>query len=155
MTLVAFADVVKAASDTGQLQGYTIEVPKAGGRIDSELILVFDWVVGCASRAVTPEVVHDDKVLQGAPIDVRRPDVVAAFPDASEAELSGFRTTVTVPNRGESELLVQAVLQEEGPVPLGVIRARQRRRDEEREQRTISVWTLGEIFRRVLGRGGG
>ncbi len=166
MTSVEIVDVVNADLDAGQLRGRNIEVPKTGSRIDGDTIFVIGWVLGRSSPAVTVEVIYDGKVLQSAPIDVRRPDIAAAFPDASEAELSGFRTTVAIPNTGESELLVQAVLQDEGTIPLGIIRARQRRGDEEQygessiQDRSGPLvrersGRLERFFRRLSGWGGG
>jgi hypothetical protein len=163
---IEIVDVIKADLDVGKLQGRNIEVPKTGSRIDGDTIFVVGWVLGRSSPATTVEIVHDGTVLQSAPIDVRRPDVAAAFPDASEAERSGFRTTVAVPNGDESELLVRAVLQDEGTIPLGIIRARQRRGDEEQygessiQDRSGPLvrersGRLERFFRRLSGWGGG
>jgi hypothetical protein len=114
MALVEIVDVALTELDVELLRGRNIEIPKAGNEIDSGTIRVIGWVLGRSSPALTVEVVHDGTVLQNAPIDVQRPDVADAFPDVSGAEQSGFHTTVAVPDTGESELLVQAVLQNEG-----------------------------------------
>jgi hypothetical protein len=163
---IEIVDVIKADLDVGKLQGRNIEVPKTGSRIDGDTIFVVGWVLGRSSPATTVEIVHDGTVLQSAPIDVRRPDVAAAFPDESKAERSGFRTTLAVPNGDESELLVRAVLQGEDLVPLGVIRARQRRSAEEQKSENNvqdrsgplvqeRSGPLGRFFRRLSGQGGG
>ncbi len=158
MTPIEIVDVVKADLDAGQLRGHNIEAPKPGSRIDNDTIFVAGWVLGQGSPAVTVEVVHDGTVLQSAPIDIRRPDIEVGFPGVAGAEESGFRTAVAAANTGESELLVQAVLQDESRVPLGVIRARQHRRDEEQNSES-SVQDrpgfLERFFRRLSGRGGG
>jgi hypothetical protein len=166
MASVEIVDVALGELDNEQLQGRNIEFPKPGRSIDSDTILVIGWVLGCSSPAVTVEIVHDNTVLQSAPIDVQRPDVAAAFSDTSEAEQSGFRTNVAVPNSGDFEVLVRAVLQDEGTVPLGVIRARQCRSDEEQNSGSSVQDRSGPLvqerskplerfFRRLLGRGGG
>jgi len=166
MALLEIVDVAVAELDTKQLRGRNIEAPKTHKEIDSDKMLLVGWVLGRSSPALTIEVVHDGTVLQNAPIDVQRPDVDAAFPEASAAKQSGFCTTVAIPNTGESELLVQAVLQDEGTVPLGTIRARQRRGDEERNSGSSVQHRSGPLirersgplerfFRRLSGRGGG
>jgi hypothetical protein len=158
MTLVEIVDVALAELNAEQLQGRNIEVPKTGSWIDSDAIRVAGWVLGRRSPAVAVEVVHVGTVLQSAELDVQRPDVADAFPEVSGAEQSGFRTGVIVPDTGESELLVQAVLQDESRVPPGVIRAGQRRSVEEQySESTVKdqPGPLMRFFRRVLGRGGG
>lgn len=158
MTSVEIVDVALTESDAEQLRGRNIEVPKTGSRIDNDTIPIIGWVLGRSSPLVTVEVVHDGRVLQSASIDVRRPDVAAAFTDASEAEQSGFRTTVAVPNTEESELFVQAVFRDESRVPLGIIRARQSGSGKERySESTVhgQSGALRRFLRRGLGRGGG
>jgi hypothetical protein len=158
MALVEIEDVAKTELDAEQLQGRNIEVPKPGSRADSDTIHVVGWVLGRNSPALTVEVVHDGTVIQSAPIDVRRPDVVAAFPEVPGAEQSGFRTNVTIPDTGENELLVQAVLKDESRVPLGIIRARQSRSGEERYGESSVQDQSGPVtrfLRRVFGRGDG
>jgi hypothetical protein len=154
MALIEIVDVALTDLDAEQLRGRNIEVPKTDSRIDSGTIPIIGWVLGRSSPAVTVEVVHNDPVLQNAPIDVQRPDVAAAFPEVPGPERSGFRTTLTVPDTGEGELLVQAVLQEEGRVPLGVVRALQRRSVEERFSECSVQDRSGpftRFLRRVLG----
>jgi hypothetical protein len=155
--LVEIKDVVKTELDAEQLQGRNIEAPKPGGRVDSTTIHVAGWVLGRNSPALTVEIVHDGTVLQGAPIDVDRPDIVAAFPEVPGAEQSGFRTNVPIPDADEFELLVQAVLQDETTIPLGVIRAQQSRSGEEQYGKSIrhdrQPGPLARFFQRLLGRG--
>jgi hypothetical protein len=160
MALIEIVDVDKAELDAEQLRGRNIEDPKPGSQVDGRAIYVAGWVLGRNSPALTVEVVHDGTIIQSAPINVRRPDIVAAFPGVSGAEQSGFRTHVAVPNSGEFELLVQAVLRDEARVPLGVVRARRRRSEESRysqdenNARNKSSF-LARFFRRVSGRRGG
>lgn len=165
MALVEILEVALSELDAERLRGRNIEAPKTDGRIDSDTILIVGWVLGRTSPAVTVEVVHDGTVIQSAPVDLKRPDITAAFPDIPGAEQSGFRTTVTVPNSPEFELLVRAVLQA-GTVSLGVIRARQGQGDEEAKAGSSVQGSSGPkvrersgssegFFRRLFGRGGG
>ena len=166
MALVEILDVALSELDAERLRGRNIEGPKTDGRIDSDTLPIVGWVLGRTSPAVTVEVVQDGAVIQSAPIDLKRPDITAAFSDIPGAEQSGFRTTVTVPNSPEFELLVRAVLQAGGTVSLGVIRARQGQGDEEAKTRSSVQGSSGPkvrersgssegFFRRLFGRGGG
>jgi hypothetical protein len=166
MAFVEILDVALSDLDAEQLQGRNIEAPKADSRIYSDMIHGVGWVLGRSSPAVTVEGVHDGTVLQSTLIDLQRPDVTDAFPGVHGAEQSGFRTNVVVPNSGEFELLVRAVLQDEGNVSLGVIQARQRRNDQEQKDGSSAQDRSGRLvqersgpfetfFRRLLGRGSG
>ena len=85
--------------------------------------------MGRHSPAVAVEVVHRGIVVRRAPVQVRRPDVASAFPEAQAAQRSGFRTRVGMAGMGELELGVQAVLRDQSRVPIGTIRARRRWRE--------------------------
>jgi hypothetical protein len=166
MTFVEVLDVALSEVDTERLRGRNIEAPKTQSRIDGDTIHVGGWVLGSSNPAVAVEVVHDGKLLQSAPIDAQRPDISDAFPEVPGAEHSGFRANVPVPDLVEFELLVRAMLENEVTVSLGVVRARQRREDEDTkgessvqgrskppvQERTESS---GGFFRRLFGRGGG
>ena len=165
MTSIEVLDVALSEVDPERLRGRNIEAPKTQSRIDGDTILVIGWVRGRSSPAVTVEVVHESKVLQSAPIDAQRPDIVDAFPGVPGAEHSGFRTNVPIPDLVEFELLVQAVLQNKEIVLLGKIRARQRRDRAETKDNSggqgrskPSVQerpeASGSFFRRLFGRGG-
>ena len=166
MTLVEILDVVLSDLDTERLRGRNIEAPKTGKKVDSDAFYVVGWGLGRSSPAVTVEVVHNGKVLQSAPMDVQRPDIADAFPDASGAEQSGFRTNVPVPDSEEFELLVRAVLQDESTASLGSIQGRQDGIGESTESGSSVQGPSGPkveerssasegFFRRLFGRGGG
>jgi hypothetical protein len=87
MTLVEVLDVALSEVDTEPLGGRNIEAPKPQSRVDGDSILVVGWVLGRSSPVITVEVVHGATVLQSVPIDVPRPDVAAAFPDADDIEV--------------------------------------------------------------------
>jgi hypothetical protein len=166
MTSIEVRDIALSEVDTERLRGRYIGAPKTQSRIHGDTILVVGWILGRSSPAVTVEVVHDGKVLQSAPIDAQRPDVSDAFPEVPGAEHSGFRTNVPIPDLVEFELLVRAMLENEETVPLGVVRARQRREDEETKGESSvqggskppvqgRPGSSGGFFRRLFGRGGG
>ena len=88
--------------DPEGLRERNIEAPKSQSRIDGHTIVVVGWVLGRSSPAVTVEVVHDGKILQRAPIDTQRLDIIDAFPGVPGAEHSGFRTDMAIPDLRES-----------------------------------------------------
>jgi hypothetical protein len=158
MSLVEILDVALTELDAEQLRGRNIEFPKTGSYLDSDTFHVVGWVLGRSSLAITVEILQDGTIVQSSPLDVQHPDIVAAFPDASGAEQSGFRTTVAVSDPGNNKLIVQALLQDESRVPLGVIQARRHRSGEEsygESSGQVQSRPLTRLLRRVLGRRGG
>jgi hypothetical protein len=129
MAVVTAVEVALAEVDSERLLGSNIEAPQPGLRTDGHELDLTGWVLGRDSPAVAVEVVHGGIVVRRAPVQVRRPDVASAFPEAQAAQRSGFRTKVGVAGMGELELGVQAVLRDQSRVPLGTIRARRRWRE--------------------------
>jgi hypothetical protein len=84
-------------------------------------INIIGWVLGCSSPAVSVEVVHEGTVVRHIPINVRRPDIAAAYPQVPRAVESGFRAAVSVAGETELELLLQAVLEDNSRISLGKI----------------------------------
>jgi hypothetical protein len=79
-------------------RGFHIDLPRPDSQIGAHKIDIEGWVLGRSSSAVAVEVVHKGAVVQRVPIDVFRPHAAAAHPEVPEAENSGFRTTVSVPD---------------------------------------------------------
>jgi hypothetical protein len=69
------------------------------------------------------EIVSEGTVLCRVPIDIRRPDIAAAFPEVPGAERSGFHNTLDVSEIGPAfDLIVQAVFEDGSRLQIGVIR---------------------------------
>jgi hypothetical protein len=86
------------------------------------------WAVGREQPAIGLEVVADGQMVARATINQTRPDIARQFPDCSWAKASGFQVTLEGEGRGDSELLVQVVLDDETRAQLGSARVRVRRR---------------------------
>ena len=96
-----------------------------GAQVSSASFYLRGWVLGRQCPAVAVEVVHEDVVLRRVSLNLPRPDVAAVFPSVPGAERSGFETTLSFPTiKPELQLLVQAVLQDQSRVSLGLIRTR-------------------------------
>lgn len=109
-----------------QLWGRNLDVPRQGPQSAGDVLEIAGWVLGRQSPACGVEVVSEGRVLRHAAIDVRRPDVAAHFREAVNGERSGFHMQVGVRGIGDSDLLVQAVLQDDSRVPMAIIRVQQR-----------------------------
>ncbi len=158
MTSVEVVDVSMAELDPKQLWGRRIDFPKSESYIPGQTVDVRGWVLGRSSLAVDVEVVYEGTVVQRVPLSISRPDIAEAFANVSAAEQSGFHATVSVPNKSESELLVQTVLQDDSRVPLGIIRARRHQNREEQDSMKGVQGQSGRLesfFRRMFGKGGG
>lgn len=112
-----------------QLRGHFIDTPRAGIECAANDIEVSGWVLGHQGAAVAVEIVHKGTVIRRALVNIRRPDVAAAYPDVVGAELSGFCTILSVLVIHPLELGIRAVLQDQNRVPMGVIRLRRYQRD--------------------------
>ena len=108
--------------DESQMWGGWIDTPKKGDEIDVYSLNLTGWALGRTSRAVAIEYLHAGAKLGRVPIDIERPDIPKAFPNAQEALASGFRASISVvPLPLESDIFIQAVLADETRVPLAVI----------------------------------
>jgi hypothetical protein len=156
MATIEITNVISFDIDAKQLQRRNIEAPKPETRLDDGAFHLVGWVIGQNSPAAAVEVIHENTMICHAPVDVNRPDVVAAFPEVAGTEQSGFHTKVTLSDEEEGELLVQVVLQDESRAPLGVIQVQQHRSREEQRSANSSrerSRPLARFFRRMFGQG--
>jgi hypothetical protein len=126
VAVVEIVDVIVYKRTSERLYGHYLDKPMVESQIEVYAIDIEGWVLGRSSQDVTAvEVVHEGNVVQRARINVHRPDVAVAYPGVPEAEHSGFRITVGVLSmEPEIQLFVQAVLQDESRVTVGVVLAR-------------------------------
>ena len=103
----------------------SIDRPRSSTTADGETLEIGGWVVAKGQRAGSVEVLHGDRVLRSAPVELPRADVEQAFPDDPAAARSGFRTTVGMLGLPRDfELLIRVSLEGGGCVPLASIRGR-------------------------------
>jgi glycosyltransferase involved in cell wall biosynthesis len=139
MALVEFGEVVQRPLDGERLRGFFLDHPRPGMRGEASAVDVWGWVIGRHVPAVAAEIVHEGRVIRRAPVNVHRPDVLAAYPDAAGAEFSGFCTTVRMLGVAEAELSVRAVLKDQSRVELASMRARARWRGDDCDLPLVSV----------------
>ncbi len=85
LAVVNIVDVSSRDLSEERLWGCNIDLPMPASRTEGYAINVAGWVLGRSSPAVAVELVNDGVVLLRVPIDILRPDIVAAFPDVSGA----------------------------------------------------------------------
>ena len=124
MTLFEILDVYLPEPHDDRLWGCYIDAPKPGSKIDNHSLELVGWVVGRSAPAVAVELVHEGAVLRQVALNDRRPDIAAAYPKIQGVERSGFWTVVSVLGMREIAVEVQAVLQDQSQVPIGMIRGR-------------------------------
>ncbi len=124
---VEIVDITLSKVDSQHLWGCHIDRPKKGEKIDSgnNKMEIMGWVLGKSSRVVAVEIISDGNILQTVPIDKQRLGVAKAFPYVKEAKNSGFATKVRFPKEvSESELFLEARLEDESLISLGKIKIR-------------------------------
>jgi hypothetical protein len=83
------------------------------------------WVLGRRCPAVAIEVVYEGMNLWRVPLTVKRPDVMAAFDGAENAEVCGFSTAISALKLDlEFELTVRVILQDKVRVAIAKIRGK-------------------------------
>jgi SAM-dependent methyltransferase len=116
-------EVVPAPRDD-RLWGGHIEAPRVGDETDSGAIEITGWVLGRAAAVARIEFRSGDVVVGRTRPNLRRPDVIAEFPDVPETAGGGFRAKMNLLADAERELEVVAVLRGDDQVLIGRIVAR-------------------------------
>ena len=128
MPIVHITDVTSRNLSEERLWGCNIELPVPGSQTEGYALDAAGWVLGRNSPVVAVEVINHDAVLLRVPIDILRPDIVAAFPGVTGAERSGYQMTLDLSDIASAfDLLVQAVFEDGNRVRVGVIRGRRSR----------------------------
>src|SRR3954469_9765423 len=96
MVVIEIVDVAMAEGAVEHLQGCSIDTPTAGQEIDGRTVDIYGWALGRDVPVVAVEVVHAGAVVRRVPMNHRRPDVAAAFPDVPNAEWGGFQLSLKV-----------------------------------------------------------
>jgi hypothetical protein len=124
LAIVNIVDVSSRDLSEERLWGCNIDLPvPGGGQTEPHALSIIGWVLGRSAPAVAVELVSEGTVLSRVPIDVRRPDIAAAFPEISGAERSGFQTILDLSEMAPGfELLVRAVFEDDGRAKISVIR---------------------------------
>jgi hypothetical protein len=121
LALTRIEKVTVSNPDPALLWGHHIDLPRADATVEAPTMTVAGWVLGKGAPVVAAEIFHGGEMLADVSLGTPRPDISAAFPQVPEAGQCGFRVSVAVPEPGEGELVLRAVLQDESRVLLGTI----------------------------------
>ena len=130
MSVIEILDVSLTETVSARLRGRYIDtVP--GIKIAGHLAQFSGWVLGRESPAVAVELLNGSNVCRRVRVNIHRPDVAEIYPRVPEAEYSGFKIQMSVLGlTPEIEFLLQAVLKDQSRVPIGVIQAHRRWRED-------------------------
>ncbi len=123
-SIVQIDDVIKLTPpNADRLYRFQFGFPQKGLQRSSQMFEVYGWVLGKDCPAQRVEIVKNGKILATTLVDQRRLDVAEAHSHLPFASKSGFFMTLEVPqtNLNPSELLVQAVLEDESVIPMANI----------------------------------
>ncbi|MFL5832853.1 MAG: class I SAM-dependent methyltransferase [Solirubrobacterales bacterium] len=86
------------------------------------------WALGSGVAVDQVSVVSGGRVVARSPVVLERPDIKEAFPKVDGADTCGFKLALEPLGEGNSNLLVQAELQDGNAVPLGELQVQTARR---------------------------
>ena len=130
MPLIEIRAVELADDESRRLWGCYIDQPAPGGIFDGGVVDTWGWVLGRTSPTVAVEFLEGGRLLRRVPVNVRRADLLAAFPGVPTADRSGFRTVIPIEGRdAEFRIEVHAVLKDKSRVLVGTLVARRRWRE--------------------------
>ena len=111
--------------DQENIVAFAIDQPRPGERTAGAGFECNGWVIGRPVAVRGVRTIAGGAVGRLYPLDVRRPDVAADYPDHPHAGSSGFSAWAGVdPNQGNWQIALEAVLETGDAVTLAAIRGR-------------------------------
>jgi predicted SAM-dependent methyltransferase len=114
--------------DIAQAQGEGVKGKFRVHRSDDQKLEIIGWVLGLKSPATEVVVYSGSAEVGRTSVVLERPDVAKRFPDRPEAATAGFKLSMEAQGKGESQLSVWALLENEAQEPLGQIAVKSARR---------------------------
>lgn len=110
MALVEIDDIELAPPQPGKVRAFALDAPRIGGRNVYDVEFA-GWILGADQAVKEIEIHQAGVVIRRAPLDQFRQDVARSYSDVPGADLSGFRTWVSVIGlEPDTKLQVRAVL---------------------------------------------
>jgi hypothetical protein len=113
------------APDPADITAFAIDQPRPGDRSRGLGLEVNGWVMGRDGPVRGVRISSSGHQSALHPLDVRRPDVAADYPDYPHAGTSGFSTWAAIdPSERDWQIVVEVVLANGGPVSIATIQGR-------------------------------
>lgn len=90
--------------------------------VEKSRLELFGWVLGKTAEVDRVEILAGDQVIATTAPNVPREDIARLHPGRESAASCGFRVVIEAKGKGRSELRLRAVLEDETPVAMGVVR---------------------------------
>lgn len=143
-------DVRLSQLDSKLLWGYAIDFPRVGTQTNPYAIDIRGWVLGKSSPVIEVELIQDNAVIQNISVCQSRPDVAKLYPGEPLAEKCGFSKEVEIGMLpAKSDFLLNAVLQDNTRLALGVVRLKQEVHHWDRRQQ--QRWQIASQY--LFGKG--
>jgi hypothetical protein len=114
---------VTLADNGDELWSFGIDSPRGGDRADVYGLDIRGWALGRRHPVTAVLLVHDGALLRRLPLDLPRPDVADAHPEAAHAQPSGFFGPLGALGLSPTfEVRIRARLEDGTRVPLASIR---------------------------------
>ncbi len=113
---------ISLSEDKASFWGCGIDVPKVGDSFDRENLTIEGWVLGKASPVVEVQFVCEDQVIGQCFVNQLRPEIARTFPKVTDADSSGFITTVDLSSISYfTELVLYVVLESHVKIPFATL----------------------------------
>jgi len=90
--------------------------------VDGSRLELIGWALGTSSEVARIEIVAGDTVVASIAPSLPRAEVAQEFPDRESAASCGFEVAMEANGKGQSTLVVRAVLDDGSEAPLGEVR---------------------------------
>jgi len=121
---IAVRAVDRFPVQSAEIAAFAIDDPRAGDRIPGRGLEINGWVIGRGESVVGVRTVSPHAISRNYPLEVRRPDVAADYPEIPSAGASGFSFWSPVDSGPEEhpwDFTIEAVLDSGRTIPLAKV----------------------------------
>ncbi|HVD41642.1 MAG TPA: sulfotransferase [Solirubrobacterales bacterium] len=120
-------DETEITGESDYVFGGNVDTPTEGFTSDSYGLAIEGWVLSKRIPVEHVEVLHEERPIAVAPLEVERADIASGFPAVAGAERSGYRITIGALKLAEEfEIVLRAKLEDGTRLPLARLRGRRR-----------------------------
>jgi hypothetical protein len=113
---------ISISEDQEAFWGCGIDYPQISQSFNAEHLTIKGWVISKASPVVEVQFICKDKLIQKTSVNRLRADIAEKFPQVTDAENSGFLTTVEVDSSScFTELILYAIIENDTKIPFATL----------------------------------